>query len=260
MIAELAARPRRRRRRIDPRATAAAEFATARRFEDIAAADLAPLQIASLARNAELVFGAVVIGLQLRVAQRPVDKRGIRGNSRCAVALDRLRAGAKIVLVQAPRHRAVMDGAAAGLVAVALGRDRGRAHIGIPPPGDGLALRVRAQILPLEVAQFIVRVEVLGGETRAALEPDDFHARFAELGREDSAGRAHAHDDDVGFFRCHGFRSPIGTWAACASRTAGLALSQMPELGKSPSSDGCRRTTTAAPGSSCSDWRSRRRS
>ena len=29
------------------------EFTTARRFENIAAADLAPLQIASLARNAE---------------------------------------------------------------------------------------------------------------------------------------------------------------------------------------------------------------
>jgi hypothetical protein len=49
-----------------------------------------------------------------------------------------------------------------------------------------------------------VRVEVLGGETRAALEPDDFHARFAELGRENAAGRAHADDHDIGFFGGHG--------------------------------------------------------
>ena len=80
-----------------------------------------------------------------------------------------------------------------------------RARIGVRPPGDRLALRVRAQILPLEVAQLVVRLEVLGLEPRAALEPDDLHAGLAKLGREDAAGRADADDDDIGFFRCHGF-------------------------------------------------------
>jgi hypothetical protein len=45
-------------------------------------------------------------------------------------------------------------------------------------------VHVRAQLLPLEVAQFIVRREVRGGETRAALQANHFHARFAKLGRE----------------------------------------------------------------------------
>jgi len=90
----------------------------ARRFEHIAAGDLVALDIAGLARHAELIFGAVVVGLQIGVAQWPVDERGIRGNCRCPVALDRMRARAEIVFVQAPRDCAVMDGSAACLIAV----------------------------------------------------------------------------------------------------------------------------------------------
>jgi hypothetical protein len=81
---------------------------------------------------------------------------------------------------------------------------RDRTAIGVRPPGDGLAFRIGPQIKSLEVAQFIVRVEVLGLEARPALEANDFHSRLAELGREDSARRAHAHDDDIGFFGGHG--------------------------------------------------------
>src|SRR5207247_88929 len=46
--------------------------ATARRFEHVAAVDLFSLQVAGLAGDPELVFGAVVIGLELGVAQLPV--------------------------------------------------------------------------------------------------------------------------------------------------------------------------------------------
>ena len=160
------------------------KLATARRFEHVAAVDLASLQIARLARHAELVFGAIVVGLEIGVTQRPVDERGVFRDRRRAIALDRLRPRAEVVLVKAPRDRAVVDGAAARLVAVILHRDRVRARIRVRPPGDGLALDVRAQVLPLEVAQFVMRVEVCGRQTRAALQPNDFHARFAELGRE----------------------------------------------------------------------------
>src|SRR6266567_2491638 len=44
-------------------------IAIARRFEDIAAGDSGALQIARLAGHAELIFGAVVIGLQIRIAE-----------------------------------------------------------------------------------------------------------------------------------------------------------------------------------------------
>ena len=43
-------------------------IALARRLEWVAALDLAALQIAGLARHAKLVFGAVVIGLEIGIA------------------------------------------------------------------------------------------------------------------------------------------------------------------------------------------------
>src|SRR5262249_57947541 len=67
-----------------------------------------------------------------------------------------------------------------------------------------VALDVRAQILALKVAQLVLRAEIRGLEAWAALEPNDLHAGFAELGREDAAGRAHADDDDIGLAGCHG--------------------------------------------------------
>jgi len=65
--------------------------ATPRRFEHIAAGDLVALHIAGLARDPELVFGAVVVGLQIGIAQWPVRQRGILRDRRDAVALDRVR-------------------------------------------------------------------------------------------------------------------------------------------------------------------------
>src|SRR5262249_62134135 len=80
---------------------------------------------------------------------------------------------------------------------------------------DGLALDVRTQILALEIAKFIVRVKVLSGKARPALEADDLHARLAEFGCEDTACRAHADDDNIGFFGCHGSHLPVSRpWPA----------------------------------------------
>src|SRR5262244_1588909 len=118
--------------------------------------------------------------------------------------------------MQAPLYGAVVDGAAARLVAVVLHRDRICRRVRIGPPGDGLTLDVRAQILALEIAQFVVRVEVLSSQARPALEADDLHARLAELGCEDAARRAHADDDDVGFFGCHGSPPPRQPALACS--------------------------------------------
>ena len=64
------------------------------------------------------------------------------------------------------------------------------------------------QILALEIAQLVVRLEIRGLEPRAALEPDHFHAGLAELGGEDAAGGADADDHDIGFFGCHGSALP----------------------------------------------------
>ena len=120
------------------------------------------------------------------------------------------------------RHdtRAVMHGAAAGLVAVVLHAASGSARaLAFGRQVTGWRFDVRAQILALEVAQLVMRVEVLGLEPRAALEPDHLHAGFAELGRENAARRADADDDDIGFFGCHGSGPPQSRfWTAPAGR------------------------------------------
>src|SRR5215469_4039566 len=46
--------------------------AASRRFEHIAAVDLVTLHIAGLARHPKLIFGAVVVGFQIGVAQWPI--------------------------------------------------------------------------------------------------------------------------------------------------------------------------------------------
>src|SRR5882672_2298411 len=83
--------------------------ALAWRLEDVAALDLLALHIAGLARDAEIVFGAIVIGLELGVAHRPVDDGGVLRNGGSAVALDGLRAHPEIILMEAPGNRAVMN-------------------------------------------------------------------------------------------------------------------------------------------------------
>jgi len=217
-MAELAVRLVKQDRALIPEERRQRIFATARRLEDVAAVDLLALQIAGLAGDAELVLGAVVERLEVGIAQRPIRDRGILRDRLGAVALNRVRARAEVVLVHAPGHGAVMDGAAAGLIAVILHRERRSAGIGVGPPGDGLAFDVGSQILALEIAQLVVRLEVLRGETRAALEPDHLHAGLAELGGEDAARSANADDHNIGFLDCHGVTPSRFFWPATAGR------------------------------------------
>ena len=175
-----------------------------RRLEDVAAGDLLALQIAGLARHADLILDTLVVGLELGVAQRPVDDRGIFRDCSLAVALDGVRAHPEIVVVEAPGDRTVVHGAAAGLVAIALRRDRGRARFGVRAPGDRLALDVRAQVHALKEAELVLGREVLGCKPRPAFEPDDLEACSGEFDGEDAAGCADADDGDICFLCRHG--------------------------------------------------------
>ena len=125
--------------------------------------------------------------------------------------------------MHAPGKRAVVHRAAARLIAVIQDGHRVRAHAGIWPPGNWLALPVRAKLLPLEIAQLVVRVEVRSGKARAALEANDFHSRFAEFGRENSADRAHADNDDIRFFGGHGLCPPYWALGHCLQADDGFA-------------------------------------
>src|ERR1700693_6462759 len=51
------------------------ELALTRRLEDVAALDLASLQIAGFAGHPEIVFGAIVVGFEIGVAERPIGER-----------------------------------------------------------------------------------------------------------------------------------------------------------------------------------------
>src|ERR1700730_3490995 len=113
----------------------------------------------------------------------------------------------EVVFVHAPGYRAIVDGAASRLIAIVLDRDGCGPRIAVGSPGNGLAFDIGAQILPLEITQLIVRIKVLCGESRTALDPDHFHSRFAELGRKNTAGCTNADNDNIGLFSCHG--SPL---------------------------------------------------
>src|SRR5262249_1671667 len=184
--------------------------AAARRLEHIAAVNLAALQVAGLARPPDLVLRATIERLEPGIAHGPVDDRAILRDGGRAVALDGLRANPEIILVEAPRHGAVVHRAAAGLVAVAETLDPRRPRVRVGPPGDRLTLHVRAQVLALEVAQLVLRSEVRSLEPRAALEPDPLHPGLAGVGGENSAARADADDHDIRLFGCHGSSPALG--------------------------------------------------
>jgi hypothetical protein len=138
------------------------------------------------------------------MAQRPIDDRGTGWKRGRAIALDGLRPDAEVILVKTPGDCAVVDRSASCSVAIGLCRKRRRPGVCIRPPGDGLPLDIRSQILALEVAQLILRAEVGSGQPWPALKGNDLHPRLAELGREDPAGCAGADNHHIGFFGCHG--------------------------------------------------------
>src|SRR5580700_11339849 len=129
--------------------------------------------------------------------------------------------------MHAPGERAVVDGATACLIAVIQDAHWMRAGAGVWPPGYGLTFPIRAQLLPLEVPQFIVRVEIRGAEARAALQTHDFHSRFAELGREYPPDRAHSDDDHICFFDCHGLCPSRRAFVYCLQADHGLARERL---------------------------------
>src|SRR5262249_52118404 len=108
--------------------------ALARRLEHIAAVDLIALQIAGLAGTPDLRFGLLLEWPQHRIGQGPVSERAFLRDRSEAISLDGVRARAKIVLMQAPRYGAIVDGAAARLVAVVLRGNPHRPFVPVRPP------------------------------------------------------------------------------------------------------------------------------
>src|SRR5690242_292794 len=96
-----------------------------------------------------------------------------------------------------------MDGTAAGLIAVVENRHGMCGSIRVWPPSHRLALDIRPQILALEIAQFVMWLEVRRFQSRAALETDDLHARLGEFGGKNATGSSDTYDHQICFFGCH---------------------------------------------------------
>src|SRR5207248_4124710 len=96
-----------------------------------------------------------------------------------------------------------MHGAAAGLRAVIQRLHRRRTLARIGPPRHRLFFPVRAQILPLEITQLIMRFEIRSPEPRPAFQSQHFDSGFAEFGGEDAARTADTDDYRIGFEARH---------------------------------------------------------
>src|SRR6202043_1271352 len=135
-------------------------------------------------------------------------------------------AHAKVVFVKAPGKRAVVDRAASRLIAVIQNRHRLGICFCVGPPSNGLPFGIGAQLLALEIAQFIERAEVLGCKARTSFETDHFHAGFAEFGGEYSTHCAYTHDDDICFFGGHELTPSVRKfWPELAMLTAPVTRS-----------------------------------
>lgn len=117
-----------------------------------------------------------------------------------------------------------MHSAAAGLHAVVLLRQPERGRIGVRAPRHRLQLGIRTQILALEIAQF-VELKIRRLEARTAFKPDDLEPGLAEFRRHDATHGAHADDDHIRLFGCHGYHPLEWAWRpVIGARVKGLVL------------------------------------
>ena len=186
--------------------------ARARAFEDVAAAVDRALDVAGLARDANLHFHLVVVRLQLLEAERPVLDRGAGRQARRAIAPSRLARHLEVPGVQAPALGPVVQGGAADGVHHRVKRQPRRVRRRRRRTMRGnLAIRLLDRVRPAAevVAQLVGRV-VRRRQPGTRLEPDDVDARLRERQRGHAARRAEADDDDAGpgELSRHGCRAP----------------------------------------------------
>ena len=183
-------RPAQRRHRV---------AALARALEDVALRIDLPVDVAGLARHADLELDLLVVRFELVVAERPVlDRRALR-NARGAVAALRFADDLEVPGIQPPALRPVVQRRAADAVhhrMPAAGRRRrgGGAH------GRRFQVGLLHRHRPAaHVVADLVGREVAPREPRARFEPDHVDAGARQRQRGDAADGAHPDDDDVGF-------------------------------------------------------------
>ena len=189
-------------------------------FEGIAARLDLPLQIAGLAADAVEIFEAIEVRLELVIGDAPVLTGAVLGELARPVAREGAAPRLEIPRQEAPGDAVPVNRRAADAFAREEGphlAHRQRRIANRVAEGERLARQVLHQLVAAGVTELVVRVrhvEVgVGVAPAAALQAHDLEACVGELFREDGAGEADTHGDDVDRFQLGGHALPLRTGA-----------------------------------------------
>ena len=169
-------------------------------------------------------LGQVVVGLEVGVAQRPVDDRAVLRQHIKAPVRGDVAAEGELVGMHASQGAAPVHDRAADPVhhpTEAEGDGAGGLAV-VAPPAGGLGQELRPHVAPAVVGGAeLVRTVVVAMPPTAGLEPDHAHARVREQGGDETADGPHPDDDHVGrsgWFRSGALRVVPGDRRAAAPR------------------------------------------
>jgi hypothetical protein len=175
-----------------------------RRFEDVAVADHFVVDLVCLTRGAEHFLGEVEMRFEFFVADAVVLDRHPFGNEAFAVAFLIVAAYPQFVRHDAKMHARPMQPRAADALALQECGQlaiRQRGIVRRMTDRDRGLREIEKQLLADVVRQFVDRVRIgavrIGVAVFAALECEDFQARFDEFLRENRASPAEADDHRV---------------------------------------------------------------
>ena len=185
-----------------------------RRFKAVTARLRGALQIAGLARHRGRALKALVVRLQLGIADAPILYRHVGGNVVLAVTLLVHRAHLELGIVPAPGDAVPVHARAAHALARQEGTQpphRQRRLLDVVADGECVHRRVLHQIMARGVTQLIAdarhREIIFRLAHGPALQGQHLHPRFGEFLRQYAAAPAKTDQYHIYFFEfgCHGF-------------------------------------------------------
>ena len=194
------------------------------------------LDVAGLARHADLELDLVVVRLELLETERPVlDRRSLR-YARRAVASRRLADHLEVPRIQPPALRPVVQRRAADGVHHRVNRlPRQRRRGSIRPVCRDLSVGLLHRLRPpAEVVAQLVWREVVHPEPRTGLEADDVEPRLRERQRGDTTRGAETDDDHVSGLEVNGHRASSSRTSRSRTPTCAWAPPQRPCAGRWP--------------------------
>jgi len=180
--------------------------ALARSLEDVAAGIDDAVDVAGLARHADLVLDLVVIWLELFESERPILHRRTLGQACGAIAPRRLAHHLEVPGIKPPALRPIVQrGAADGVHHGMNGQPRRIGRRRVRPMGRDFAVCLLRRLWPAaEIVAQLVGSEVARGEPGTRLQPDHLEPGARQRQRGDAAYRPEPDDDDIGLPKVDG--------------------------------------------------------